>query len=105
VSLNIEEGSARQLMSELRWDEHEQDRLPSALWGSYEIPTEGTFEIASYSSGEEVCTCEGIHQLLTAIGTLDPGVYRVLSGDKKVIIYKPDEGWRLFVRQMPADGT
>jgi hypothetical protein len=96
--LDIDEQSIRRLLEILGWTELGQNSLSLALWGTYEIPTEGTFTIVSSSSGQDIATCDGWLKLVGAIETLDPGFYHVLiEGEKVVVLMTPGQKWRLFV--------
>jgi hypothetical protein len=104
MTLNLDEQSARRLLANLGWTELGQDSLSSALFGTGQRPTEGTFTIVSSTAGQDFVT-DGWPKLEAVIGTLYTGFYHVLfEGKKVVIVMSPGHTWRLFVNQLPPDG-
>jgi hypothetical protein len=100
VLLDINEESAQGLMTALGWNEWERDGLAFALCLTDQIAHDGVFKIVLSSTGQEIYTCDGWPELCCRIGALEPGIYHVLLGNRKVVVLvPPDKSWRLFVNR------
>jgi hypothetical protein len=102
----IDGETAEQLASALDQGERTPEAIRRAQCGSYVFPEAGNFRIVSWTSGEDVGTCNGINSLFKSIAGLATGIYRVHVDGKTVVIHvPPDKGWRLFVNPLQSDAA